>query len=139
MTTRKECTAFTIDRSKWARRGLNGMSAMLNNQGAMCCLGFYAKACGATDEELLGKSNPDQVRRIGSEPGGIAEWLMGDGTNSFFPHASDANELMNANDGTGGFCYGFGQDKLETLIIDTFARHGVAVNFVDGEQATVAA
>lgn len=49
---------FPIPRSKWARGGINGQSALLNYDGNMCCLGWFAKANGATDEQMEGVSSP---------------------------------------------------------------------------------
>lgn len=44
---------LVIDCDKWCRGGKGGSySALLNPQGYMCCLGFYAKACGLTDNQI---------------------------------------------------------------------------------------
>jgi hypothetical protein len=56
-----KATKFTIDRSKWAC-GPNGSTSVLGNllrddDGRMCCLGFYAIACGATEKEILGRGD----------------------------------------------------------------------------------
>lgn len=59
--TIKDIKSFTIDRSKWVRGGKGGEACMLNKQGNMCCLGFYAKACGLTDDQLVSKNLPDDV------------------------------------------------------------------------------
>src|SRR5277367_909081 len=37
---------FTVDRSKWLRGKGPEDSSLLNQKGKMCCLGFYAEACG---------------------------------------------------------------------------------------------
>jgi hypothetical protein len=44
---------LTIIRRKWARGGKHGSSALLNDKGAMCCLGFYAKKLGASNQTLM--------------------------------------------------------------------------------------
>lgn len=56
---------LTIDRSKWRRGGLShnrqqtqGMTALLNDKGFMCCLGFDAIACGIPKEAILGVLEP---------------------------------------------------------------------------------
>lgn len=56
---------LTIDRSKWARADVedNGDSALLNTQGCMCCLGFWAnQICGISDKTLLNQGTPYCVR-----------------------------------------------------------------------------
>lgn len=53
--------SFTIRRSKWARGGKKGSSALLNSQGNMCCLGFYSKACGFTKENIQHIIAPDRI------------------------------------------------------------------------------
>ena len=47
-----------IDESKWVHGGNNnilnlGASKLLNDKGNMCCLGFYAKSCKFSDQEIL--------------------------------------------------------------------------------------
>lgn len=56
-----------IDRSKW-RTGHTaenatgqGFTALLNDQGFMCCLGFYSLACGYTEEEIRGVGEPQDI------------------------------------------------------------------------------
>lgn len=50
-----------IIRKHWIRGGVNGRSYMRNDHGNMCCLGFLGKACGYSDSELLGFSDPWDV------------------------------------------------------------------------------
>ena len=48
-------TTLTIDRSKWARGKNNGLSALLNDDGNMCCLGFAAiQITGLTPDDIQG-------------------------------------------------------------------------------------
>ena len=54
---------FTIVRSKWAHGGTQnerilGPTNLLNDKGNMCCLGFYAEACGAPKTYLRGRAYP---------------------------------------------------------------------------------
>lgn len=54
--------SFTISRSKWGRE------ALLNDNGTMCCLGFWAKACGFKPDEINGCSHtPGDVDRQGDD------------------------------------------------------------------------
>lgn len=56
-----------IDRSKWGtgyllRRDLLalGPGELDPDEGKMCCLGFLARACGATDDEIRGMPMPNR-------------------------------------------------------------------------------
>jgi hypothetical protein len=52
--------SFTIDRKRWYR-GMNFGSALLKQNGKMCCLGFYAKACGLPNKMLCDVETPADV------------------------------------------------------------------------------
>jgi hypothetical protein len=56
---------LTIDRKKWLR-GTNKTSysyepLLLNNNDKMCCLGFYARACGLKKKDILDVTEPCDV------------------------------------------------------------------------------
>lgn len=61
--TIKDIKSFTIDREKWVRGNIGGDSKLLNEQGNMCCLGQYLKACGFDDEELKNTPSPEFIAR----------------------------------------------------------------------------
>jgi hypothetical protein len=56
-----------IDRAKWRTGGLShvqtgeGGTALLNNDGFMCCLGFRCHQMGIPKKDLLGKWGPSDV------------------------------------------------------------------------------
>ena len=60
-----------IDRSKWRTGGIisdseslkkYGKTLLLNNQGMMCCLGFYCEQLGGIPKDkLLGISSPESL------------------------------------------------------------------------------
>ncbi len=50
--------SLRIDRWRWARGGRNGDAALLNNEQAMCCLGFACKKLGVSEDDLLNRSTP---------------------------------------------------------------------------------
>ncbi len=55
-----------IDRSKWRRGGdvyniTHGSTALLNDHGLMCCLGFDALACGVSVRELAHIGDPAEL------------------------------------------------------------------------------
>lgn len=56
---------FCISRSKWSRgRGKN--TCLLDEMGDKDCLGFFFKACGATDAQLFRLDEPvDVVQKFG--------------------------------------------------------------------------
>lgn len=55
---------LVIDRTKWFR-GDSRLSKLIvpEADNKMCCLGFYAKECGYTDDEILGFAEPGQLIR----------------------------------------------------------------------------
>jgi len=57
-------TKFYVERAKWARGGKNGPSALLNEKECYCCLGFLAKACGASDREIDEVMEPTDVPKL---------------------------------------------------------------------------
>lgn len=50
--------SFTIDVRKWYRGLGDWGSALLRSDGQMCCLGFYALACGFKPEDILDIATP---------------------------------------------------------------------------------
>lgn len=49
---------LTINRTRWARRGIRGQSLLRNERGNMCCLGFLGRACGIKPAALTGMGIP---------------------------------------------------------------------------------
>jgi len=52
---------FTIKRSKWGRGNENTASLLNTRNGKMCCLGFYALACGFKPEDIENLTGPDSL------------------------------------------------------------------------------
>jgi len=77
-------TTLTIQRDKWARGKNNGLSALLNDDGNMCCMGFAAiQITGLT---------PDQIRGFGQFeelPPELYEFLIENGTPFCEPYDSE--------------------------------------------------
>lgn len=48
-----------IDRSKWLRG--TGDGTLLDHEGKMCCLGFFARACGYNDDQIVAHADPTQM------------------------------------------------------------------------------
>jgi hypothetical protein len=119
---------FTIDRSKWQRG--KGRAEMLDAHGKMCCLGFFGKACGYTDEELFKYRTPESVawRDKSLFPAWMLKTVKG-GYPDQHEHTPVAEDLMRVNDQVG-----LPATEREAIIKRTFAKHGVEVRFVDGEK-----
>ena len=58
----KKLKELAIDRSKWKRGSPNSHDTyLLDDDGKMCCLGFYALACGVDEESIRNKTEPDAL------------------------------------------------------------------------------
>ena len=56
----KKIKELVIDRSKWKRGSPNAHDTyLLDDDGKMCCLGFYALACGVDEESIRNKTEPE--------------------------------------------------------------------------------
>ena len=56
----KQIKELVIDRSKWKRGSPNDHDTyLLDDDGKMCCLGFYALACGVDEESIRNKTEPE--------------------------------------------------------------------------------
>lgn len=54
-----------IDRKRWARGGINGDAALLNDDQAMCCLGFACRKLGVPEKAMFNIGTPV---RLATEP-----------------------------------------------------------------------
>ena len=125
---------FTIERSRWARVhpeptkiGNNqvytrpcGSSLLLNDVGGMCCLGFYARACGIDPADIFYHPGP---RSLNSRlrPSQM-NWLL---------ESNDGDRLMSTNDlSSPGVGLLVSPEDQEKEIKKSFAKHGVKVSFV---------
>lgn len=113
---------FTVERSRWLR-GEGPMMSYLLRRGdqKMCCVGFYALACGVGEVDIEGMRGFDELQ-------GVDQWLfMGPVVK---PDESDngAAELVyRPNDAK----YGLNEEEREAKIKEGFATIGVEVEFVD--------
>ena len=141
---------LVIDRSRWARGGLNGCPAMLNGQGNMCCLGFLARALGYSKEELRQDghplSDPDEVAYLSGrnlfpermfeeeDTSGremVRETRLVDGTTWSKVNSDLTCDLMRTNDSREGFREGYTEEDRERDIATLMAKLDVNVRFVD--------
>jgi len=117
---------LTIDRKVWLRGEGGAASKLLRaNDGKRCCVGIYLVALGVTDELLTEVSvahGTGSLRRFVADH---TPWLA----NTHVTDASaDANYLYSRNDDRG-----IEESYRERNIAAIFAKHGVEVEFIDGE------
>ncbi len=89
----------------------------------MCCLGFFAKACGFRNDEITEIATPRGARdALGKWPSWVVEGtLIGWGENS------DAiEEIIGVNDEDG-----LTMSEREKRLTKLFAKQGVRVTFKD--------
>lgn len=118
---------FTVDRSKWLRRGVDGRgcefvdSVLLNSNGHMCCLGFLAKACGANDKEILDVPCPSHAEGV-AWPKGVLRTR-----DPRVPPADSVTcqDIMVVNDDMEHT-----DTDVETVLTQKFADLGIEVEFV---------
>lgn len=127
---------FTIDRARWLR-GDENPYLLRASDGKMCCLGFFLRSCGLSDDELRDHSEPqhpfeegrpDEIPNaaaflVESEEADEDEW----GEPSFdYGPTDDASDLMTANDDPE-----VTEAERERRVARLFAKHGHEVDFVD--------
>lgn len=114
---------LVIDRSKWIRGQGDMVSALLTSEGKMCCLGFFAKECGLTDNQIHCKPAPANVGKIDKEI-----WdknMLRNDLPYDTAHSPVAMELMTINDSKS-----LPETEREKDIAKLFATFGVEVEFV---------
>ena len=119
MTTPK-MKQLVIVRDKWLRGDDPDLppSELLNDEGEMCCLGFYLRQCGMPQKVLRNQASPFDVKDTIPKQ---ARWLLNEeGQNS-----ASCNSLISINDvGTKN------DKKRERKIKKRFGKHNVEVKFV---------
>ena len=67
---------LTIKRSQWCRGNKKkyGDSALVNDKGFMCCLGFLGRACGLTDNQMLWVAEPTNFNNLFPVPASGNGW-----------------------------------------------------------------
>lgn len=123
---------LTIDRARWIRGG-NGdgpeeRSCLYRpHDGHMCCLGFFARACGIDKDQIEDEAEPEDVPRAG-----WPEWVLrapddfaGDyGSADAIKNSADIVEIIKVNDDDR-----LGAAAREAKLAALFARHGIEVEF----------
>jgi hypothetical protein len=123
-----------IDRKRWLRGGDDGQ-LLRPMDGKMCCLGFFALACGYRPTEIQRTGDPEETARECGEPEKPTRWprwLLGFVESDRYDgvlqprNSASCDELISANDSSI-----IPDPDRETRIAAIFARHGVTVRFVD--------
>lgn len=140
---------FTIDRAKWRTGGAEGGprrpgapetprfltgegdTQLLNEEGFMCCLGFFSLSCGYSEEEILNKGEPEEMDVDYDGLHRYPDWFAkvvsdGDYYEGHYDRvdAPAQTQFIEVNDNP----YTTPQQK-EELVKDLFATHGVEVEF----------
>jgi hypothetical protein len=118
-------TKFTINRKLW----LNGdvlkahptMPSLLRHEPSrmMCCLGFYAVACGLSFRAITERGDPSELPGLPKQ----MEWLL-DPDEDMPQPSTDCMNLMTTNDS-----YHISEVRRESEIALFFAAHGIEVVF----------
>jgi len=108
-----------IKRKRWLR-GKPDNSALRNADGKQCCLGFLARACGATTKDILGLPDPGATTGI-AWPKGISPGGRGyDG----YGNTALVGRIISTNDSRGLL-----PEARERQLKELFAEAGVEVVF----------
>lgn len=114
----KKLRKLVIDRSKWARFGrheqINGSSSLLNEYGAMCCLGF--------DCHFLHKVPKSKMKNIGLPSDRDLRSTFTDDEIDYMVTVNDRTECTLSN---------ITDKRQEKLIAAKFLEKGVEVTFVN--------
>jgi hypothetical protein len=118
----KDVDSFVVERSKWLRGSPNG--CLLNNEGKMCCLGFYARACGFEPEDIRNVNSPFTLV-YQDQFNWDTKLLVSD------PHfgrtsSESCKDAITTNDSEE-----IADPEREADLTDTFNQMGVTVTFVD--------
>lgn len=116
---------LVIDRSRWLRGEGGDYSKLLRSgDNKMCCLGFYLRNLGYSDENIEDLCTPNSVLTATT-----VSWLLKDGG---VYNSDDSCELMKVND-TKAVTPQEREDRVKEL----FLKNGVEVTFVDGVDTVV--
>ncbi len=114
---------LVIDRTRWLRGDPNSF-LLRSGDNKMCCLGFLAKACGYTEEQITNVGAPNGTVYKGYKdlwPEGITS-----GHRKSTWHSQITEDLMGTNDSSIT-----NDADRESRLIDLFSQIGVEVEFVD--------
>lgn len=112
---------FVVWRDRWLR-GDSQKATLLSDDGCMCCLGFLAKALGATDTLIEHRGTPEEAGSI-PWPDSLVEQTE-DGRRD----TTVCTSIIYANDGDDTD----DDNERETQLRELFECAGIDVEFRDG-------
>lgn len=112
-----------IDRSRWLRGNAENSSLLDPSSGHMCCLGFLAKACGASDEVIEEAPGPAEVPTDVKWPVGLV-YQNPAVDEKLWWNTEVGKKLMNVNDDEG-----LNEMIREEKITNLFFSIGIEVEF----------
>lgn len=109
---------FVVQRSKWLR-GDPMNSALLDEDGCRCCLGFVSSQCGVPDRHMLERATPSVILHS-TEPvvGVLVQATARRKHTELARHAIPLNDSAMLTD-----------DEREAKLAALFAEHGYALRF----------
>lgn len=112
--------SFTIDRARWGKRRLR------NDDGTMCCLGFFSEACGVPPSAMGKACLPRSLER--SQRRHLPAWALLTG---YYDPITDVWQLVSWNDRRRATTSAVRRcsSDAEAAIKKIFAKHGVKVRF----------
>jgi len=109
-------TEFVISRKEWLRgEGMRNSALLRKSDGKRCCVGIFARACGAPDASIIDRVWPRRWDRW------APEWLFQE--EEFF---ESYDSLAAVNDKTD-----LPDAERERVIAAMFAAQGITVTFTD--------
>jgi hypothetical protein len=125
-----------IVRSEWLR-GLCAWSNTKNIsglyvEGKRCCLGFVANACGFSDADISGLSEPSDLLGYDTDMSDkvyssqLATMFASRATGPIYQDSRLMTDIMRTNDDPL-----LSEAERETIVIDILAKFGFDVSFVD--------
>lgn len=134
-TVCKPVTSFKINRSKWLcgelywreerANKVDSESVLLDTSGRMCCLGFYAKACGVPSDKLLNLPDYSYMNNVSALPSTLIDRCNTDPRHDSNTNTDTAESLLHTNDAVG---YAAGAREKE--IAKLFKKAGISVSFI---------
>lgn len=118
MSEKKRAAEFTVVRERWLR-GQPGSKLLDRVTGHMCCMGFYARACGFSADEIGGL----QTLHCIEDP--FSAWLEDTVVRAIYRDGHDSIYMLNDARVV------LSEQEREQQITAALASVGIAVHFVD--------
>jgi len=118
----RDVKSFKIVRKNWLRGSGDNSALFRAEDEKMCCLGFYAKACGIAQKHIINMPTPEDVTSNLKDIDGRWDTCLLD----LFWNTKLTNELMSINDNKK-----LSDQKREEKITAKFAKAGIKVKFAN--------